>query len=348
MTTPRDPLDRATGALLGTFVGDALGMPFEGKPAAAIPAQLEMEEARLGRGTYTDDTQMMIALAESLLERGEVDEEHLAGAFLEAFDPDRGYGSGTMELFEFWRQGMPVTDAASRLYGGQGSLGNGAAMRIAPIAVRFAASDDRLRTQAERSSRLTHTHPLAIDAAVVQAVAIAAAFRGEDIVAAGHGVATTPVMHDQLSQAEQLRGRPLTPDDIGVQLGNSPEGHQSVPTAMLAASSQPSFEQAVRFAVACGGDSDTIGAMAGAIAGARDGASGMPPRWLDALENGSKGRRYVERLAVALLADRENDKPRSTWAPRKRSRAATKPHGVRRCAPALRVLGPGDRIAETR
>jgi poly(ADP-ribose) glycohydrolase ARH3 len=62
MTTATDASDAAAGAVLGTFVGDALGMPFEGQPAAAIPARLEMEEARLGRGTYTDDTQMMIAL----------------------------------------------------------------------------------------------------------------------------------------------------------------------------------------------------------------------------------------------------------------------------------------------
>ena len=62
-----DRRDAALGALLGTFVGDALGMPFEGSPAELIPEHLEMVEARLGRGTYTDDTEMMIALAESLL-----------------------------------------------------------------------------------------------------------------------------------------------------------------------------------------------------------------------------------------------------------------------------------------
>src|SRR5215471_981506 len=67
--------DRAGGALLGTFVGDALGMPFEGLPPASIPRHVEMTEARLGRGTYTDDTQMMIALAESLIARGRVDGE---------------------------------------------------------------------------------------------------------------------------------------------------------------------------------------------------------------------------------------------------------------------------------
>jgi ADP-ribosylglycohydrolase len=84
--------DRAGGALLGTFVGDALAMPFEGRSPTSIPEEVEMVEARRGRGTYTDDTQMMIALAESLIARGRVDAEHLARAFLDAYDADRGYG----------------------------------------------------------------------------------------------------------------------------------------------------------------------------------------------------------------------------------------------------------------
>ncbi len=62
-------VDRARGALLGTFVGDALGMPYEGQPPDAVPDRLEMVAARRGRGTYTDDTQMTIALAESLVGR---------------------------------------------------------------------------------------------------------------------------------------------------------------------------------------------------------------------------------------------------------------------------------------
>ena len=100
--------DCAGGALLGTFVGDALGMPFEGLPRPSIPRHVEMIEARLGRGTYTDDTQMMIALAESLIARGRVDIEHLARAFLDAYEPERGYGGGTRRVLELWRAGVVV------------------------------------------------------------------------------------------------------------------------------------------------------------------------------------------------------------------------------------------------
>jgi poly(ADP-ribose) glycohydrolase ARH3 len=294
--------DAVAGALLGTFVGGALGMPYEGLSAAAVPSRLEMVEARRGRGTYTDDTEMMIVLAESLLEHGCVNEERLAQAFLERCDPTRGYGAGTLEVLALWRQGVPVDAAARRLFDGEGSLGNGAAMRIAPIAVLFADSPDELHAQAERSARLTHAHPLAVDAATVQAAAIAAALRSEDILVAGRTAARRSAMRAQLDQAAALLGSDVGPAAVGELLGNSAIGHESVPTAMFAAASHTEFEEAVSFAVRCGGDTDTLGAMAGALAGAACGSTSIPARWLDALENGHRGRRYVERIVGALVA----------------------------------------------
>lgn len=116
-------VDRAVGALLGTFVGDALGMAWEGSLPGAMPAVLEMEDERLGAGTYTDDTEMMIALAESLLRCDVVDNEDLARTFVATQDPRRGYGSGTSQVLELWREGVPTRDAAARVFDGQGSLG---------------------------------------------------------------------------------------------------------------------------------------------------------------------------------------------------------------------------------
>ena len=184
-------LDRARGALLGTFVGDALGMPFEGAPPTRIPERLTMLDARLGRGTYTDDTQMAIALAESLLDRGGVDAEALGRAFADAYDPRRGYGSGTTEVLRLVRAGVRTDDAARLAFGGEGSQGNGAAMRIAPIAVRFADDTTALVRAARASARVTHAHPLAVDAAVAQTAAIAAAVNGEPPLAAALELATT-------------------------------------------------------------------------------------------------------------------------------------------------------------
>ena len=290
---------RARGALLGTFVGDALGMPFEGTAAEDIPECVEMIDARLGRGTYTDDTQMMIALAESLLERGQVDDEHLARAFQAAYDPKRGYGGGTRRVLALWAAGTPVTAAASQVFDGKGSRGNGAAMRIAPIAVRFAHDPDALCDQATRSARLTHAHPVGVDAAVVQAAAIGAALRTDDIFEVALAAAKTHEMKEGLRFVGALLAGGAV--EAHRRLESSSDARQSACSAIYAAVAHPAFEQAVTFAVGLGGDADTVAAMTGAIAGARDGDASIPSRWLDALEDGERGRRHVEQLATRLV-----------------------------------------------
>jgi poly(ADP-ribose) glycohydrolase ARH3 len=295
--------DRARGALVGTFVGDALGMPYEGAPAGVIPDVLEMEDARLGRGTYTDDTQMMIALAESLLRCDVVDPEDLARAFRAHYDPRRGYGGGTSRVIELWELGEPVEQAALRVFGGTGSLGNGAAMRVAPVAVRFAEDEVLVATQAGRSARLTHAHPLGVDGALVQAAAIRAALDGEEPLEAAVAAARTGELRERLLTLNHACEAGLSADRLsgpGRRVGSS--APESVPPAVVAAARATSFEEAVTIAVHCGGDTDTVGAMAGAIAGARFGAAAIPPRWLDVLEDGAYGRRHVEELAAALAA----------------------------------------------
>jgi poly(ADP-ribose) glycohydrolase ARH3 len=293
---------RARGALLGTFVGDALGMPFEGLPPSEIPIEVEMVSARRGRGTYTDDTQMMIALAESLIERGRVEEEHLARCFREAYEPDRGYGAGTRQVFELWATGTPVATAAAQLFGGQGSRGNGAAMRIAPVAIRYANDPERLCTEAASSAKVTHAHPVGVDAAVVQAAAIGAALRSDDILEAAQRTACTKELADALLDVADLFAAPREPAEVHERLGSSSDARESVSAAVYTAVAQPRFEEAVRFAVGLGGDTDTVAAMTGAIAGARHGVSSIPSRWLEALEDGDRGRTHVSELAARLLA----------------------------------------------
>jgi poly(ADP-ribose) glycohydrolase ARH3 len=297
-------IDRARGALLGTFVGDALGMPFEGAAPAAIPERLTMVDARLGRGTYTDDTEMAIALAESVLEHGGIDASSLGRAFVDAHDPRRGYGAGTTRVLRLVRSGLHPHDAAGSLFGGEGSQGNGAAMRIAPVAVRYADDGAALAEAARESALVTHAHALAIDAAVVQAAAIAAALRGEPPLDAALAAATTAELERRLTRAARLLDGELQPAELAAALGNQPTGHQSVPAALYAAAAHESVEAAITFAVRCGGDTDTLGAMAGAVAAAGTGAGAIPTHWLEALEDGPKGRAHVEGLADRLAAAR--------------------------------------------
>lgn len=124
MTVPENPLECALGALLGAFVGDAVGMPYEGQPGRLVPERLEMIDGRAPAGSYTDDTQMMIALAESLLRCGGIEEQDLAANFRARFDPARGYGSGTRTVIGLWEQGVAVSDAAGRVFEGRGSSSN--------------------------------------------------------------------------------------------------------------------------------------------------------------------------------------------------------------------------------
>jgi poly(ADP-ribose) glycohydrolase ARH3 len=277
-------------------------MPFEGARPESAAKPLEMQEARLGRGTYTDDTEMMIALAEVLVEHGTAQPEELARRFLAGHDPARGYGGGTLQVFDLWRQGIPVEAAASRVFGGRGSFGNGAAMRVAPVGVLFADRPGRLVEEARRSAAITHAHPVGTDSAIVQAVAVGAAVRGDEILGAASEAVRTEELRAQLALVREMTlgaERP-SPAVTATVLKTTSAGHESVPAALYSACVHGGFEDAVSFAVRLGGDADTIGAMTGTIAGAAGGVEAIPERWLRLLENGPRGRSYVEEIAFRL------------------------------------------------
>jgi poly(ADP-ribose) glycohydrolase ARH3 len=313
-------------------VGDALGAPMEGwdqgRLNATLDAFLDLPRARqeltravlgpivggTGPAYYTDDGQMTLGIAESLIAVQGIYETDMARRFAENFDPKRGYGMGARKILTAIRNGESWQDAGSRLFGGNGSYGNGAAMRVAPIGLFFHdANAAALRDAAERSASITHTHRLGKEGAVVQATAIATAVhRGAD--------GTSPDPEDFLAElrervgdgdeiyqkkltdiAELLNTRPAR-HQVTQRLGNDVSAPLSVPAAIYAfLANNDSFEKAVLYAIRLGGDTDTITAMAGAIAGAFHGASAIPVRWLDALENGMKGRDYARRLADALF-----------------------------------------------
>jgi poly(ADP-ribose) glycohydrolase ARH3 len=303
-------LDGARGALLGTFVGDAVGMPWTGLPANRVPDVLEMADGRLPRGSYTDDTEMTVAVAESLIECGEVVEEHLADQLLKHATSLRGYGASTTAVFHQLSRGTPAAVAARQVRDKQGSAGDGAAMRVAPIAVRFADRAPALVENAARSARVTHVHPVGVDSAVVQAAAIAAALTGADVHAAAAARASTEQIREVLLIAARLAASGAEPADVAGATPRSPAAPAALCRAIWCATAHDDFEAVVSAAVRCGGDTDTTAAMAGAIAGARFGASAIPTRWLDQLEDGDRGRTHVERLAEdlhvqALAARRE-------------------------------------------
>ena len=167
--------DRFIGALIGTGVGDSLGAFFEGCFEVNI-GEIEAVAESAAALTYTDDTHMMIGIAESLIRSQGFDGEDMAYTFVKNYElePFRGYGPGPPRIFRMIRDGAAWDEAAHRLYGG-GSYGNGSAMRIAPVGVLYHSNPELLREVAYKSSQITHAHHLGKEGAALQAYAIALA-----------------------------------------------------------------------------------------------------------------------------------------------------------------------------
>ena len=267
---------------------------------------------------YTDDTHMTIGMAESLVDRGRFDGAHMAQVFARNFnqEPWRGYGPGPPQVFRLLSQRVPWDRAGRTLFGGRGSFGNGAAMRVAPAALFAFREMEEVVSLASKTALITHTHELGVEGAVVQACAVAMALQ---TAAAGPpdsrafldgllGHVTSGVYQEKLEAAGRLldAGRPPDRETVVSQLGNGIGAFESVPTAVYAFLRTPrSFEAVVTYAIGLGGDTDTIGCMAGAIAGACLGADGVPRRWREGVENAARLEELADSLFdVAVTGDR--------------------------------------------
>ncbi|MBU2536111.1 MAG: ADP-ribosylglycohydrolase family protein [Chloroflexota bacterium] len=292
------------GAFIGTAVGDALGAPFEGYDRVE-PEEIETVAERLPVLTYTDDTHMMLGVAESLLRCRGFDGEDMAYTFVRNYErePYRGYGPGPPRIFRMIRDGVPWDEAAQRLYRG-GSFGNGSAMRAAPIGVFYRDNRETLRDVAYGSSQITHAHTLGREGAAIQAYAIALAtvlepspdFDRAEFLSKLINFTLEKVYREKLNKISALMVQP-DPEKTVLELGNGIEAFNSVPTAIYCFLSRPDlFAGAVLGAISLGGDTDTIGAMTGAISGAYLGVDAIPGRWQGKLEN----RRYIAELAESL------------------------------------------------
>jgi ADP-ribosylglycohydrolase len=300
-------IDRFQGSAMGTFVGDAMGREVEGWSWGQIKARHGVL-SRIGQGFYSDDTEMMIGIMESLQQDPGFDPAVTAQRFLENFHPWRNYGTRIYGIMEQLRTGTPWDQA------GTDSWGNGGAMRIAPIGFFFYDSREELQENALLCTRITHKHPQALAGAVAQAMAVGMATKKgmagdtidrraflEEIVQGVEGVDSS--MATEIRRIKELhRGGDLEAriKEIAAAFPRDVSALGAVPPALASFLVSDDFEETVVTAVNGGGDTDTIGAMAGAIAGAYYGYSAIPRAWLEPLENGAKGRDYVLALAKEL------------------------------------------------
>jgi poly(ADP-ribose) glycohydrolase ARH3 len=297
---------KVLGGMIGSAIGDAIGeLAFSYSQKDLLSGAIK-QETKL---RYTDDTAMAIGLAESLIDQdGTIDQQKLGETFHRNFqqEPWRGYGMGPPAVFSMVKElNIPYSEAARRLFGGQGSFGNGAAMRIAPVGLFFFKDGD-LYERVCAASEITHAHPLGTDGAAIQARAISLAtaldpskdFPGDAFLKGLMDFARTPEMKDKLTLLENLIKESASPDTAARKLGQTVAAHESVPFAVYSFVRNPkSFEECLDCAALNGGDRDTLGAMACAVSGAFLGIDGIPPSWTDKLEN----REYIEELASRLF-----------------------------------------------
>ncbi|MFK0220322.1 ADP-ribosylglycohydrolase family protein [Streptomyces vinaceus] len=270
-------LDRAVGAVLGSAVGDALGAPYEFGPAGELTAR--GEEMRGGGGwdpgEATDDTQMAVLVGESLLEHGGLELADVFGRFQRwaAAEP-KDIGLQTEDVLtngEAW-------DLAAALHFqiNARAAGNGSLMRASTSAVYFAAAGRQATMDAARRiAALTHGDRAAWEGTAVLHELVRVTLDGGDPLAALPGV--LGAVH------------PDHRERYGVVLG--PDWHPGLATefngavwpclgsAVWALRTTTGFAAAVRAAVDLGGDTDTVAAVTGTLAGARYGQAAIPPEW---------------------------------------------------------------------
>jgi len=267
-----DPkLSRAQGSLLGQLIGDSLGSLVEFKGAAEIARAYPNGVRDLAdggtwgtiAGQPTDDSELALALARSIVARGGYDAEAAAQAYREWLD------SQPFDVGKTTRRGIRGEPDAK-------SESNGSLMRVSPIGI-WAAGDPARAAQAARDdSRLTHPNPVCVDACGAYAAAIATGVSGgsrEQMVEAARSEAREASVRQAL---ERAAAGELPKDFLR---------HQgwvliALENAFSRLASGASAEEAIVATVACGGDTDTNACIAGALVGAAEGRTAFPSRWV--------------------------------------------------------------------
>ncbi|MFB8142481.1 ADP-ribosylglycohydrolase family protein [Streptomyces parvus] len=281
--------ERALASLRGLSVGDALGSQF------FVPANYPLLKQRAlppGPWQWTDDTEMACSVLAVLAEHGRVDQDALAHSFAEHHDFDRGYGPAVNRLLRLVREGGDWRELSSALFKGQGSWGNGSAMRIAPLGAWYADDPEQATHQAEISSYPTHQHREAVVGAmaVAAAASLAAAPGGppspEDLLDGVVALVPRSAVGAGLRRARDM----LDYQDAGTVaavLGNGrrTSAHDTVPFALWsAARSLGNYEEAFWVTAQAGGDVDTTCAIVGGVVAS--GERGAPPSgWLAQTED---------------------------------------------------------------
>lgn len=274
------PIERARWSVDGLSVGDAFGVWH--------PSQAGSRQLRSGVWGYTDDTNMALSIFAVLRQHGEIEQDALAESFAAYYDRERGYGPAMHRLLRAIREGGDWRQLAPALFGGQGSFGNGSAMRVAPVGAYFADDLAVAAEQARKAAEVTHYHPEAIAGAIAVAVAAAVAWqhRQELPSRAAFIDYVLPYIPDsevksKVQQARELRSGSVWHAASALGNGSRVTCQDTVPFVLWCAGEYLyDYEEALWACGNAGGDRDTTCAMVGGIVVMYTRTEAIPPEWL--------------------------------------------------------------------
>jgi len=281
----QSPDTLAMAALTGLAMGDSFGERYF-FPSAGVEKRIADRELAPAPWRYTDDTAQAAVLTRHLIARGSVEQDSLAQEFAEeyAHDPKRGYGINAHDLLAGISAGRPWRRLSEGSFNGTGSMGNGAAMRVAPLGAYFAGLPKRAAEQAARSAEVTHANANGIAGA--EAVAVAASMISGGVKEAAL-IWQSVLQHTRDSMTRdycELASRippESTPQQVADIVGNGSQvcAHDTVPFALWSAlANLEDFEEAMWFTVAALGDRDTTCAIVGGLV-CSHGSTKVPPNW---------------------------------------------------------------------
>ena len=291
----KERMQRALLSLDGLSIGDGFGECFFTVPDV-IERRIAHRDPPPSPWIVTDDTIMALSIVRCLNRYGHIEQDALAAAFAREFikAPDRGYGGMARQILYSISEGGSWKIAASHAFDGQGSCGNGGAMRSAPIGAYFADDYDRVVYEATYSAEITHSHPDGKAGAV--AVALAAAWMVREYNSAN---TTAPSLiefvrerlpkTDTYYRLKKTLEMPLQalPQTAALMLGNGSGviSSDTVPFCLWCAARHPNdFVEAMWTTVSGLGDRDTTCAIVGGIVALSVGRESIPAEWLSARE----------------------------------------------------------------
>lgn len=281
--------ERARISLEGLSIGDGFGQRFFNPWVVESATADNLPDAPW---FYTDDTEMAMAIVQTLEEHGTIEQDALAARFAERYiaEPGRGYGAGARELLSLIDRGSDWRDVSKDLFGGQGSYGNGGAMRAGPLGAWFADDVDATIEQANRSAEITHGHVEGRVGAVAVALAAGWAWRWsidgrkespENMLDWVADRLSASEVRTSLQEASRL---PLDSwaFDVANELGcgDQVSAQDTVAFSLwMGAAHLTDYCEAMWTTARVGGDVDTTCAIVGSIVVLAAGLGGIPESW---------------------------------------------------------------------